>query len=492
MMFQAVGHRPRIEQRVRLGATRDGKLTSLQHDYVNHTSMLDDYKENCGEATPHMYSVPEPARHVGARAPQRRHADVDARARARCPGSTRPSRRWTSSRSSSAMDPVALRLTNEPAIDEGTEAAVLVAAPRECFATGAERFGWAKRDPEVGSMKRDGLDARLGHGGAAPGSPSASPAARASSCATTAPRASPARTQDIGTGTYTILAQLASEKLGLPLEKVEVVLGDTRCRRGRSRAARWRPARRAGRVRGGREGDRRRCSRRRRRARLAVRRTKAEELRFAGGRVHAEGGRRRAACRSPSCCAGQRADASPGRAAPRARSATDEAEVLEALVRRAFRRGDLAAGDRAAPREPRRLGDRRRPHPQPARRPQSDRGRRRHGHRHGAASRRPPTTRATARPINASLADYVVASNADVPTLEVHFLEYPDMNLNALGARGIGEIGLAGIAAAIDERGAPRDRRARARAADQDRAPARLTSIAAVGDTGILRVRVVG
>jgi hypothetical protein len=43
---------------MRLSATRDGKLTSLQQDWVNHTSILDDYKENCGEATAHMYSVP--------------------------------------------------------------------------------------------------------------------------------------------------------------------------------------------------------------------------------------------------------------------------------------------------------------------------------------------------------------------------------------------------------------------------------------------------
>ena len=52
-------------------------------------------------------------------------------------------------------------------------------------------------------------------------------------------------------------------------------------------------------------------------------------------------------------------------------------------------------------------------------------------------------------PINGNLADYMVAVNADVPKLEVHFLDYPDLALNALGARGIGEIGLAGIAAAI-------------------------------------------
>jgi xanthine dehydrogenase YagR molybdenum-binding subunit len=52
-------------------------------------------------------------------------------------------------------------------------------------------------------------------------------------------------------------------------------------------------------------------------------------------------------------------------------------------------------------------------------------------------------------PINSNLADYIVAANADVPALEVHFVEYPDTKLNELGARGIGEIGLAGVAAAV-------------------------------------------
>jgi xanthine dehydrogenase YagR molybdenum-binding subunit len=52
-------------------------------------------------------------------------------------------------------------------------------------------------------------------------------------------------------------------------------------------------------------------------------------------------------------------------------------------------------------------------------------------------------------PVNASLADYLVATHADAPKMEVHFVEYPDTSLNELGARGVGEIGLAGIAAAI-------------------------------------------
>jgi xanthine dehydrogenase YagR molybdenum-binding subunit len=52
-------------------------------------------------------------------------------------------------------------------------------------------------------------------------------------------------------------------------------------------------------------------------------------------------------------------------------------------------------------------------------------------------------------PINSNLADYVVAVNADVPALEVHFLDHPDKEINEIGARGIGEIGLAGFAAAV-------------------------------------------
>src|SRR5947209_10064068 len=58
MMFQSVGNRPRTQQRVRLAATRDGKLVSLHHDYVYQRSILDAHHEDCGEATPFQYSVP--------------------------------------------------------------------------------------------------------------------------------------------------------------------------------------------------------------------------------------------------------------------------------------------------------------------------------------------------------------------------------------------------------------------------------------------------
>src|SRR5205807_10043143 len=78
MMFQTVGHRPRTQQRVRLGATPDGKLVSLQHDYVYHKAILDDYHEDCGESTAFQYSVPNlrvtagrARRNVGSPTPMR-------------------------------------------------------------------------------------------------------------------------------------------------------------------------------------------------------------------------------------------------------------------------------------------------------------------------------------------------------------------------------------------------------------------------------------
>src|SRR5260370_41832115 len=84
MMFQTVGHRPRTQQRVRLGATPDGKLVSLQHDYVYHRSMLDPHHEDCGDATPSQYSVPN-LRVTFARARRNLGAGADMRGPGRVP-----------------------------------------------------------------------------------------------------------------------------------------------------------------------------------------------------------------------------------------------------------------------------------------------------------------------------------------------------------------------------------------------------------------------
>jgi xanthine dehydrogenase YagR molybdenum-binding subunit len=225
MMFQTVGHRPRIQQRIRLSATRDGKLTSLRQDWVNHTSILDDYKENCGEATAHMYSTPNlritsalARRNVGTPTPMRGPGAV--------PGLWATESAMDELALKLGIDPVQLRILNEPEIDEGLKIPFSSRHLKECLSTGAEKFGWSKRNPQVGAMKRSGLTLGWGMAGCS------WQAARFPCAATVELRDDgtarvSCATQDIGTGTYTIVAQLAGEKLGLPLDKVEAVLGDT-------------------------------------------------------------------------------------------------------------------------------------------------------------------------------------------------------------------------------------------------------------------------
>ena len=225
MMFQTVGHRPRTQQRVRLGATQDGKLVSLQHDYVYTRSMLDNHHEDCGEATAFQYSVPN-LRVAFGRAKRNIGATADMRGPGAVPGLYAIESGMNELADQLKIDPVRLRVINEPKIDESLGIPFSSRHLLECLEVGSEKFGWSKRSPEVGSMKRDGLTLGWGMANcawvAARFPAEASVQLRDDGTARVA-----CGTQDIGTGTYTILAQLTSQKTGVPLEKIEVALGDT-------------------------------------------------------------------------------------------------------------------------------------------------------------------------------------------------------------------------------------------------------------------------
>src|ERR1700722_9651276 len=166
MMFQTVGHRARTQQRVRLGATPEGKLVSLQHDYVYERSMLDNYHEDCGEATAFHYSVPNLRVKFG-RARRNIGTPSDMRGPGAVPGLYATESAMNELADQLKMDPVQLRILNEPKIDEGEGIPFSSRHYVECLQVGAEKFGWSKRNPEVGSMKRDGLTLGWGVGGAA-------------------------------------------------------------------------------------------------------------------------------------------------------------------------------------------------------------------------------------------------------------------------------------------------------------------------------------
>jgi xanthine dehydrogenase YagR molybdenum-binding subunit len=125
------------------------------------------------------------------------------------------------------MDPIELRLKNEPEKNESIDKPFSSRHLKECFTEGAGKFSWAKRNPAIGSMKNaEGMT--LGWGVAA----CTWMAARVQTEAAVEVRQDgTARvtcgTQDIGGGTYTAIAQMVSHETGIPLQKVEVVIGDS-------------------------------------------------------------------------------------------------------------------------------------------------------------------------------------------------------------------------------------------------------------------------
>lgn len=225
MMFSNVGHRPRTQQRIRLGATQDGKLTAVWHDFLSETSQLDDFMERCGEQTPFLYSSPNLVvtsamvrRNVGAPAPMRGPGAV--------PGLFALESAMDELAVKLKMDPLELRLKNDAERDEGRDLPFSSRHLKECYTTGAEKIGWKNRKPEPGSMRRDGKIIGLGLGGASwsaariPCTASVELCPNGRVCVRCA-------TQDIGTGTYTIFAQVVHASTGIPLDRIDVFLGDS-------------------------------------------------------------------------------------------------------------------------------------------------------------------------------------------------------------------------------------------------------------------------
>ena len=225
MMFSNVGHRPRTQQHMRLSATKEGKLVSLEQHYRNHTSLTDNIRENCGEATPFLYSVPNlhvtsalVRRNVGTPTPMRGPGAV--------PGLFALESAMDELAIKLNMDPVQFRLANDTLIDEEKNKPFSSRHYKECLEVGAEKFGWSKRTPAVGSMRKG--DLILGWGvagaswGAGRGACEVSVMLKADGSAYVS-----CGTQDIGTGTYTVFAQIVSDRTGIPVEKIEVVLGNS-------------------------------------------------------------------------------------------------------------------------------------------------------------------------------------------------------------------------------------------------------------------------
>lgn len=446
MMFQSVGHRPAIDQQIQLAAESSGKLTTIVHNYVNHTSMLDDYDEGCGEATALLYSCPNVSITSGL---VRRNIGTPTAMRG--PGAVPGLYALESAMDELAIklkiDPVQLRLMNEPQKDESNGKPFSSRHLSECLTTGADRFGWNRRNPAVGSMKNaEGMILGWGVAACSWGAMRADAQATVDLLADGTARVTCA-TQDIGGGTYTIFAQLVAHETGIPVNKVDVVLGDTRLPDGPISGGSWTTATVTPAVLGA--------------TQTAVQALlqaalkapgspftskKVEDLALIDGAVQVKNqpGTRLSQSqilRMANLKAVSGTTKSEGTmGAPSEYSfhsfgaqfveVTWEPEIARLRVSRVVTVID--AGRMLNPRAARNQIE-------------------------GAVVmgvgmamfENTEYDQRTGAPINANLADYVMAVHADCPKIDVTFLDHPDYNLNALGARGVGEIGLAGVASAI-------------------------------------------
>lgn len=230
LQFTTAGHRPFTRQRLQLGATPEGKLLAIRHDSHSHTSLVTEFVESCGEATPALYECANVAttHHL---VPVNVGTPTSMRAPGACPGLFALESAMDELALRLGIDPVELRLRNLPARDHDKGAPWSSNHFETCIRQAAERFGWARRQPQVGAM-RDGRDV-LGWGFASASWPAHRQAAQARvefrgdgtariECAT----------QDIGTGTYSVIASVVSEMTGLPPHRIDVAIGDSTFPRG--------------------------------------------------------------------------------------------------------------------------------------------------------------------------------------------------------------------------------------------------------------------
>ena len=224
-MFGSVGARPRTHQRLSLGATREGKLTAIRHEVHANTSVIEDYLESSAFATRVMYDCPNVAT-IHRLVPMNLGTPTYMRAPGVATGTYALEVAMDELAYKLKMDPLQLRLLNYTEVDPNTKNPFTEKNLRECYKQASERFGWAKRTPDPGSM-RDGSQL-IGWGMATETYPARGLPASAIVRFQPDGRVLVASgTQEIGNGIYTIMTQVAAETLGVSPAIIDVKIGDT-------------------------------------------------------------------------------------------------------------------------------------------------------------------------------------------------------------------------------------------------------------------------
>ena len=393
-MFELTGYRTPTIQRLQLGADAQGRLTAVAHDVVEQTAIRTEFAEQTAVCTRVMYA--SPAMRTTHRL-ARLNVPVPAwmRAPGECPGMYALESAIDELAVAAGIDPVELRIRNEPATEPGSGLPFSSRNLVACLREGARRFGWADRDPRPG-IRREGRWL-AGTGVAAATYPARRRPSRATATASDDGFVVRIAAADIGTGARTALTKIAAQALGTTAARVRVELGDS--------------ALPAASLAGGSMGTAswgsavvRACEALLKNGREGSADTTEEVAADSGFARHAFGAQ----------FAEVLVDPGTGEVrVPRLLGVFAAGRIIDATLARSQFIGALTMGLGMALMEA----------------------------THVDAAQGSFTSR--------DLAQYHVATNADVQDLDAAWIEEDDPHLNPMGAKGIGEIGITGTAAAI-------------------------------------------
>jgi len=225
-MFDSMGQRARTVQTIGLAADENGKLAALKHSTLTHSSMIYEYTEPCGNLTRLMYACPNVQinHHLV-------HLNYTTPCPMRAPGEAAGTFALESAMDELAvklnLDPLELRVRNYAEKDEFDQRAWSSKHLRECYDRGAAKFGWSSRNPKPGST-RDPEGRLVGWGMATAVYPAnQQPAAAKAILSNDGSIVVRSATHEAGTGTYTAMTQFVADTLGVPMDRVQFELGDT-------------------------------------------------------------------------------------------------------------------------------------------------------------------------------------------------------------------------------------------------------------------------
>jgi xanthine dehydrogenase YagR molybdenum-binding subunit len=441
-MYTTTGHRPSVLQKIELGATHDGTLHAVKHEVFSSTATTKEFIEAAAHRTSrYLYQSPNilVSQHLVP-------LDIAPGTFMRAPGESTGMYALESAMDELAVkleiDPVELRVKNHAELYPGKNVPLSSKHLLECYRRGAEKFGWASRNPKPRTSKEG--DWWVGQGMAT----ALYPAHRTKASAKVRLKADgtvtvSSATHDLGTGMYTVLAIVGAQALGIPYERVRAVLGDSGLppapvAGGSQSTASVGPA-----VIAAAETVKKKL------LEVAVKDpkspfhgAKSEELSYERGEIRSGG---KAISFDQLLTTMGRSgieateSAAPGEEEQKYAFASFGAQFCEVKVH------DLTAEVRVhrfvsvmdvgtVVSE------------------KTARSQIMGGIVFGIGMALLEETRYDARTgwiANRNIAEYLVPTNADIPAIDIEFLNLPDSQFNSLGARGIGEIGITGTAAAV-------------------------------------------